>query len=253
MTLENKQIKELITSKWDESSATYDTQHGHKVKSLEEADAWKTMFKKIIPEGKLNVLDVGCGTGELSILFAEMGHNVTGLDLSEKMMEKGRLKSISQGLSIKFLKGDAENPPFDEKSFDVVITRHLLWTLPNPETAVKNWNRVLRDGGYAIIIDGIWDDGSLNTRVRRFISSLGILIFEQVNPWKENYSKELTASLPNASGTSLKESRQYLKDAGFSKIDSFDISHIRKIQKQYMSFWKRIGYNYDYYMLYGKK
>ncbi|WP_279384937.1 class I SAM-dependent methyltransferase [Methanosarcina barkeri] len=104
MTLENKQIKELITSKWDESSATYDTQHGHKVKSLEEADAWKTMFKKIIPEGKLDVLDVGCGTGELSILFAEMGHNVTGLDLSEKMMEKGRLKSMSQGLSIKFLK-----------------------------------------------------------------------------------------------------------------------------------------------------
>ncbi|WP_279384936.1 class I SAM-dependent methyltransferase [Methanosarcina barkeri] len=135
----------------------------------------------------------------------------------------------------------------------MVITRHLLWTLPNPKTAIKNWNRVLRDGGYAIIIDGIWDDGSLNTRVRRFISSLGILIFEQANPWEGHYSKELTASLPNASGTSLKESRQYLKNAGFSKIDAYDISHIRKIQKQYMSFWKRIGYNYDYYMLYGKK
>jgi len=50
------------------------------VKSDEEARAWKEVFNKI---------DVGCGTGEISLLLASMGHQVTGLDLSDKIMEKG--------------------------------------------------------------------------------------------------------------------------------------------------------------------
>jgi ubiquinone/menaquinone biosynthesis C-methylase UbiE len=254
MSLEETHIKKLITSKWDESAVTFDSQYGHKVKTQEEAKAWIGLFKKVIPKGELKVLDVGCGTGELSVLFAEMGHEVIGIDLSEKMMEKGREKSISQGLGIKFMNGDAEEPLFDEGSFDVLVTRHLLWTLPNPEKAVRNWNKVLKDGGCVLVIDGIWDDGSLNTRVRRFLSNIGVLIFERRNPWKEhNYSQELRSSLPNVDGTSLDISIQYLNDAGFVGLKHYDISNIRKIQKQQMPFWKRIGYNYDYYLLYGQK
>lgn len=254
MSLEEAHIKKQITHMWDESAVTFDSHYGHKVKSNEESEAWTNMFKSLIPAGKLKILDVGCGTGEISVLFAQMDNDVTGIDLSEKMMDVGRQKALSKGLDIKFINGDAENPPFGEGTFDVLVTRHLLWTLPNPEKAVVNWNRVLRKGGCALVIDGIWDDGSLNIRIRRFLSNAGTFIFERQNPWKKhNYSKELKASLPNADGTSLERSTEYLRNAGFAGLKSHDISHIRKIQKQEMPLWNKIGYNYDYYLLYGRK
>lgn len=251
--MQEAQVKEEITSKWNTSSETYDTQHGHAVKSDAEADAWKNVFNEVFPSGNLKILDVGCGTGEISLLLADMGHDVTGIDLSEKMMDKGRVKSRERGLDITFQIGDAENPPFDGGSFDIVINRHLLWTLPHPQTAVLNWGRVLRSGGRAVIIDGVWDDGSMNTKVRRFFSNVGVLVAERKNPWKGYYSDDLKAILPNAGGTPLERSSGYLSDAGLNDIKSSDISYIRDIQRQFMPWHKRLGHNYGYYLVYGCK
>jgi 2-polyprenyl-3-methyl-5-hydroxy-6-metoxy-1,4-benzoquinol methylase len=64
----------------------------------------KPYFKVCFPPGRLEVLDVGCGTGEMGFLFAELGHRVTGLDLSEKMFEKARDKASRQGHNIVFKK-----------------------------------------------------------------------------------------------------------------------------------------------------
>lgn len=246
-------IKEEITSKWDDSSKTYDTQHGHAVKSDEEANAWKEAFKEVFPKGKLNILDVGCGTGEISLLLASMGHKVTGLDLSEKMMEEGRIKAKKRGFKINFQLGDAENPPFDADSFDVVINRHLLWTLPHPQDAVNNWRRVIKPGGRVVIIDGVWDDGSMDTSFRRFLSNVGVMVVERKNPWKGYYSNELKAALPNAGGTPLEMSTVYLKMAGFRDIKSLDITYIRDIQRRFMPWHKRIGHKYGYYLIYSCK
>jgi len=251
--MQEAQVKEEITSKWDVSSQTYDMQHGHAVKSSAEADAWIKVFNSVFPAGKLDILDVGCGTGEISLLLADMGHNVTGIDLSEKMMEKGRVKAQNRGLNINFQLGDAENPPFDAGSFDVVINRHLLWTLPHPKTAVLNWGRMLRSGGRTVIIDGVWDDGSLNTKVRRFFGNVGVLVAERKNPWKGYYSDDLKAVLPNAGGTPLERSSGYLSDADLKNIESLDISYIRDIQRQFMPWHKRIGHNYSYYLVHGSK
>ena len=251
--MQESQVKEEITSKWNISSETYDTQHGHAVKSDAEADAWKNVFDNVFPTGKLKILDVGCGTGEISLLLADMGHDVTGIDLSEKMMEKGRIKAKDRGLDINFQLGDAEKPPFDSGSFDVIINRHLLWTLPHPQTAVLNWGRILRNGGRAVIIDGIWDDGSLNTKFRRFLSNVGVMVAERKNPWKGYYSDDLKAVLPNAGGTPLERSRGYLSDAGLKDIQSRDITYIRDIQRKFMPWHKRIGNNYGYYLVHGSK
>ncbi|WP_321418486.1 class I SAM-dependent methyltransferase [uncultured Methanomethylovorans sp.] len=252
VTPDNK-IKQEITSMWDDSSTSYDTQHGHAVKSDEEAKAWKSVFNKVFPTGKLKILDVGCGTGEISLLLASMGHQVTGLDLSNKMMEKGRIKAKDRGFKINFQLGDAENPPFDDGYFDVVINRHLLWTLPHPQDAVNNWKRVIKPGGRVIIIDGLWDDGSMDTKLRRFVSNVGVMVMEKKNPWKGYYSNELNDALPNAGGTPLERSTGYLNNAGLKEIRSQDITYIRDIQRRYMPWHKRIGHKYGYYLIYGCK
>ena len=253
MLTQDAAIKEEITGKWDVSSETYDMQHGHAVKSDEESKAWKDVFNSVFPKGKLKILDVGCGTGEISLILAGMGHQVTGLDLSDKMMEKGRVKAKERGLMINFQLGDAENPPFEEGSFDVVINRHLLWTLPHPQEAVSNWRSVLRQGGRVVIIDGVWDDGSTDTKLRRFVSNFGVMVMERKNPWKGYYSRNLNAALPNAGGTPLERSADYLKNAGLKDVKSKDITHIRDIQRRYMPWHKRIGHKYGYYLIRGSK
>ncbi|NPE29262.1 class I SAM-dependent methyltransferase [Methanococcoides sp. SA1] len=253
MTFGNKSVKDQIASKWDVTSQNYDSHHGHGIKSATETNAWKKLFTEHFPKGKLEILDVGCGTGELSILLAQMGHHVTGIDLSESMMEKGRVKARSKCLDVKFMKGDAEAPAFDEGSFDVVFNRHLLWTLPNPQNALNSWQKVLKDGGYAVIIDGVWDDRSLDTRARRFVSNLATMVLERKNPWEHYYSDDLKAHLPNVGGTPSERTHGYLDSAGFKNVERVDLRNIRDIQKKHMPLRERICYNYDYYLISGQK
>ncbi|MDI6896279.1 class I SAM-dependent methyltransferase [Methanocella conradii] len=113
MPLPDAQVKEAIARKWDESSQTYDDHAGHGIKSDEEREAWKSVFKKVMPAGAVEILDVGCGTGEISLLLAEMGFKVTGIDLSDKMLEKARSKAAARGMEIRYEKGDAESLPVD--------------------------------------------------------------------------------------------------------------------------------------------
>jgi ubiquinone/menaquinone biosynthesis C-methylase UbiE len=253
MPIPDTQLKEAIARRWDDSSATYDGHTGHGVKSDEEHDAWKAIFNKVLPAGNIGVLDVGCGTGELSMLLAGMGYRVTGLDLSDKMLEIAKAKAAARGLDIRYGKGDAENLPYDPETFDAVFNRHVLWTLPNPGKALESWKRVLRDGGRAMIIDGVWDDHTLSSKARRLTSNVCKMAIERENPWKNYYSKELESSLPNMGGTPLEKAKGYLEAAGFRDIGHIDLLHIRDIQKKSMPFRDRIRHNYEYYLVFGDK
>jgi len=79
---------------------------------------------------------------------------VTGIDLAPAMLDMARQKAAEAGLDIRFETGDAEQAPFPAGSFDLVISRHVLWTLPHPEAAIDDWIRVLRPGARLVVIDG---------------------------------------------------------------------------------------------------
>lgn len=249
------QIKEMVAHKWDLASETFDTHVGHGIQTQKERDAWKHAFRKVFPDKKLKILDVGCGTGELSLLFAEMGHEVSGIDISIQMLKTAKAKAEACGANITFGEGDAENPPFDTSSFDIVFSRHLLWTLPNPKTAVENWNRVLRKNGKVVIIDGVWDSRTLGSRVRRNAGSLLTLLLERKDPRKghSEYSDELKARLPHSGGTPLEKVNEYLSNSGFENIQVFDLKEVREAQKEKMSLGERIVRSYQYYLICGRK
>lgn len=253
MPLLDKQIKETIARSWDEASPNYDNYEGHGIRSAEEQIAWKRLASDSFPKAARTVLDVGCGTGELSLVFAEMGYQVTGIDISEKMLETARAKAQARKLDIVYTTGDAENPQFSDESFDVVFNRHLLWTLPHPQEALNGWHRVLNEGGRAFIVDGVWDDGSMATRIKRSISAAGARVFEGKRHHGGSYSEELKASLPNSRGTPLEKTTGYLTLAGFRNVASIDIGHIRDIQKKRMPAYARLNYDYLYYLVYGEK
>jgi 2-polyprenyl-3-methyl-5-hydroxy-6-metoxy-1,4-benzoquinol methylase len=68
----------------------------------------------------LNIVDIGCGTGRHSIELSKRGYSITGIDLSESLLEKAREKAKQNGVKIDFLRYDARNLPF-KKQFDVAI------------------------------------------------------------------------------------------------------------------------------------
>ncbi len=85
---ENISIKDTIKQNWDERSSTFDLSPGHVIGSKEEKEAWISLFKEKFGKGIQKILDIGTGTGFLSIILAEMGYDVVGVDLSEEMLDR---------------------------------------------------------------------------------------------------------------------------------------------------------------------
>ena len=142
--------------------ATFDSGFGHSIVTADERAAWDRIFG-LISGGRsgLDALDVGCGTGFLSFELAARGHHVTGIDFAAAMLNEARRKTALTNVSVWFEQGDAENLPFTARVFDLVVCRHVLWTLPHPEAAVAEWVRVLRPGGRLVVLDSQFDENVL--------------------------------------------------------------------------------------------
>jgi ubiquinone/menaquinone biosynthesis C-methylase UbiE len=148
------EVKQQVAAHWDRRAAHFDEDFGHSIKTTAERAAWDRILDLVVPSGPLDALDVGCGTGFLSLELSTRGHRVVGVDLAPTMLELAGQKAQAQGLAVRFEAADAENLPYPAGSFDLVISRHVLWTLPHPQAAVDDWLRVLRPGGRLAIIDG---------------------------------------------------------------------------------------------------
>jgi len=216
--------KRTIQKYWDWRSRTYpwDTD-----KSDEIAATWETLLGNLLsgPPGR-RAIDIGTGTGQFAVYLARLGFHVTGIDISEKMLRKARETAARYDLTIDFQQQDAENLLFEDSTFDVVVSRNLLWTLPNPEKALKEWRRVLKPSGAVIASDGMW----MNTTWRR----AHFLAFKVLKGMFRNGSMislrffcayaGLQKALPFYEGILRGEAINLLQSAKFKDISSCDIS-----------------------------
>jgi SAM-dependent methyltransferase len=143
-----------IAGFWDAAADSFDQEADHGLLDPSVRAAWAARLAAWVPEGPLDVLDLGCGTGSLSLLLAGRGHRVTGVDLAPRMVERARAKLAGTGAVV--LAGDAADPPVEERGFDVVLVRHLLWTIPDPRAALARWVSLLRPGGRLVLVEGRW-------------------------------------------------------------------------------------------------
>ncbi|MEV6615575.1 class I SAM-dependent methyltransferase [Streptomyces sp. NPDC051051] len=139
---------------WDAQAAAFDEEPDHGLRDPEVRAAWADRLRGWLPDRPGDLLDLGCGTGSLSLLAAERGHRVTGVDLSPAMIDRARAKLA--GRDAVFLVGDAAAPPVGEERFDTVLVRHVLWTLPDPGHALRRWCDLLRPGGRLVLVEGVW-------------------------------------------------------------------------------------------------
>ena len=148
--------KALVEQYWNRRAETYENDSQHAIHSEAQHDAWLSVLREWTGESQ-QVLDVGCGPGVVSLLLAELDHDVTGIDYAPEMVERARANAADVEATLQFQQGDAESLAFPADSFDVVTARHLVWTLPNPEAAIREWMRVLCPGGHLVLIEGHWD------------------------------------------------------------------------------------------------
>lgn len=94
-----------------------------------------------------HVLDVACGTGNATIPAARAGAAVTGLDLTPEMLATGRRRAETAGVAIEWVEGDAEDLPYPDGSFDVVLSTFGAMFAPRHEVVADEITRVLRPGG----------------------------------------------------------------------------------------------------------
>ncbi len=153
-TLVYRDKKEQIKNYWSKRSHDF---AGLRVKELNSymSKLWMNEIEGHLPEGEcLRILDIGTGTGFFAFLLSDLRHKVTGIDLTPSMIEEANIIGKKLGSSADFRVMDAENLLFGDETFDMIITRNLTWTLPEPKKAYQDWHRVLKKNGVLLNFDG---------------------------------------------------------------------------------------------------
>lgn len=177
--ISNEEFKRRIKMQWNrpEVRAPGTSRYG----TAEEIKAWKSFFSNEMGDRKLRILDVGTGTGFLSLSLAELGHDVSGIDIADGMISIAKKMARERGLDVDLNTGDAESLDFGDESFDAIVSRWVLWTLPDPEKAISEWMRVLKPGGQAYEFGVAWSgrNDDLFSQIKRNLGKLMILFAER--------------------------------------------------------------------------
>src|SRR6185369_11554241 len=116
------------------------------------------------------VLDVACGSGNLALPAARAGAIVTGVDIAPNLIKQARENAEREGLKIQFDEGDAEALPYDDASFDAVVTMFGAMFAPRPELVASELKRVCRPGGFIAMAN--WTPNGFIGQMFKITSSL---------------------------------------------------------------------------------
>ncbi len=148
-------VQQQTIEYWSERSK------GYGIATRKELDLESNVLRNIMRNQlninrKLRVADMGTGAGMAAITMARLGHDVTAIDASERMLEQARQNALLANVDIKFVLGDVMSPPLLKHDFDIIIAKSVIWTLTDPTAAYSAWINLLRPGGVLIVIDGNW-------------------------------------------------------------------------------------------------
>lgn len=245
---------EEIESQWTLDSGSYDDLTWKQLKNKRLVQHWKQILNKYLGSSPLRILEVGCGPGFLSILLSEMGHSVKSVDGSIGMIQHAQKNMEMRGITAEVALEDAVLlPDEDPESFDVILSRDVVWTLYDPDKAMARWHEVLKPGGKLLYFDGNYQETKPNLKIKLWIALADVLILVTERRW---YSKEAKGTegvfltLPLSERKRPETDRQILKGAGFRKIRIRDDRWRNRPWS--MGFWK-YGYQGKKFLVLAQK
>jgi demethylmenaquinone methyltransferase/2-methoxy-6-polyprenyl-1,4-benzoquinol methylase len=152
----NRSKTEQVQEMFDSIAPAYDFMNRAMTFGIDHL--WRAKAVKMMGRNKpANILDVATGTGDLAIRIAHSLHpdHITGIDLSEGMLEIGRKKAKDAGLDniIEFVQGDCLDLPFDDNTFDCVTVAYGVRNFPDLDKGLSEMRRVLKKDGRLVIIE----------------------------------------------------------------------------------------------------
>lgn len=128
---------------------------GHILQNIEDVQA---AVQTMALPAKAKVLDVATGAGHTGLFLASLGHDVTLADIAQPMLDKAVKMAAERGLAVKAVQHPAEQFPLADGSFDLVTCRVAAHHFSFPDKFIAESARVLKPGGYFLLIDGTVED-----------------------------------------------------------------------------------------------
>ena len=134
------EILEGLQKYWNYRANSYSKSNIEELNNFKR-DAWlKILLENAPKKEKLRVLDMGAGPGFFSILMSLAGHEVTAVDVTEEMLENAKHNAKHFDLDMNFVQIDGVNLPFEDNSFDFIISRNVVWNLEYPKEVFAHGN-----------------------------------------------------------------------------------------------------------------
>jgi SAM-dependent methyltransferase len=204
-----------IRDYWDADAATYDRSSSHYPDTVLQRAAWRGALSTLLPaETGQRVLDVGAGTGFLSLMLSEMGHQVTAVDVSAQMLAQLQSNAAAANCSVTVVVGDATTVP--PGPFDVAVSRHLLWLLRDPVAALLAWRAVV-PGGRLVLVDSQWGRSADPIEKLRRVGRRSVSRWRRTPPAHHaELADHLRTQLPLGHGPSPAELLEAVHKAGWT-------------------------------------
>lgn len=193
---------------WNQISYRYDRQNSH-LKHAYDLSIEKS--KNLINKSDM-ALEIGCGTGIITLGVADKVENIKAVDISEEMIKVAKSKAkIQKNDNIEFLVADGYNLNFADESFDVVLIFNLLHLIKEPETQIKEAKRVLKKEGILITATDCYKEPvSFGVKWRLILQN--ILHKFKFLPFVNNYKIKDLKELVNVEGLEIIEEEVLFKE-----------------------------------------
>ena len=125
-------------------------------RQTQDSDHMEKILRFVKIRGRMRILDLGCGSGYLAFPMAKNNADseVIGLDIVSDTLEANRSKANEERIkNLSFVRYDGIDFPFEDQSFDLVVTRYALHHFPDIEHSIGEMSRVLKEGGMLFISD----------------------------------------------------------------------------------------------------
>ena len=209
MSVESGRLSpDAVRSMFDRISPVYDAMNRTMTLGLDQR--WRRATVAAVVQPGDRVLDACCGTGDLALAASRTGARVTGLDFSERMLERARGKSAE----VEWVQGDAQQLPFEDASFDAATVGFGVRNLDDLERGLAELRRVLRPSGRLAILEITRPRGVLAPFYRLWFDGL-VPLLGKVLPGGSAYTY-LPASVRRFPGPD--ELAGLLRGAGFEDV-----------------------------------